>query len=223
MAAEELVAMSIAELSAHPTLSFLPVGRVNGFSNMLRLIQSQASTLLSSESAAAAQVSHPHTAENGRDEVAVLLSGGVDSSVALRLLKEQGMKVKAYYLKIWLEDEIAHLNECPWEEDLAYAQAVADQAQVPLQALSLQKEYWQEVVAYTIAEAKQGRTPNPDIMCNSRIKFGMFYDYVGHHYDYVATGHYARAVRDPSHPHTRLMISPDRVKDQVSYKTCYLS
>jgi tRNA U34 2-thiouridine synthase MnmA/TrmU len=71
----------------------------------------------------------------------------------------------------------------------------AAQAGVPLEAVSMQKEYWAEVVAATIAEAEKGRTPNPDILCNSRIKFGMFYDQVGRHFQRVVTGHYARAVR----------------------------
>jgi hypothetical protein len=69
------------------------------------------------------------------NEVAVLLSGGVDSSVALKLLLLQGYKVRAFYLKIWLEDEVAHLNECPWEEDLGYAQSVCEQLNVPLETL----------------------------------------------------------------------------------------
>ena len=90
-----------------------------------------------------------------------------------------GYKVRAYYLKIWLEDEIAHLNECPWEEDLQYASDVCNLFHVPLEVISLQKEYWKEVVEYTLNESLQGRTPNPDIMCNSRVKFGVFYDYIG--------------------------------------------
>lgn len=78
------------------------------------------------------------------------------------------------------------------EEDLAYATAVCKQAGVPLEVVPLQKEYWDEVVSYTVREARQGRTPNPDVMCNSRVKFGMFYDHVGKHFRHVATGHYAR-------------------------------
>jgi tRNA-specific 2-thiouridylase len=90
-----------------------------------------------------------------------------------------GYKVRAYYLKIWLEDEISHLNNCPWEEDLFYATQVCNQLNVTLEIISLQKEYWSEVVQYTLNESIKGRTPNPDIMCNSRIKFGIFYDYIG--------------------------------------------
>lgn len=160
----------------------LPSGRLNGFVNMVTLVQTQLRKLVNSDSIAinsSTEDNSPSLRDSRQDEVAVLLSGGVDSSVALKLLLLQGYKVRAYYLKIWLEDEVAHLNECPWEEDLTYATQVCDQLNVPLEAISLQKEYWNEVVQYTFEEARLGRTPNPDIMCNSRIKFGMFYKYIG--------------------------------------------
>jgi tRNA-specific 2-thiouridylase len=151
------------------------------------------------------------------DEIAVLLSGGVDSSVALKLLQEQGHKVRAFYLKIWLEDEVAHLNQCPWEEDLQYAQSVCEQLNVPLETLSLQKEYWNEVVQYTIKEAENGFTPNQDIMCYCRIKFGMFYEYVGKYFPKVATGHYAQVKIDKDTGKARLIMSPDAIKDQTYF------
>ena len=95
-------------------------------------------------------------------KIALLLSGGVDSSVALRLLQEQGYSdITAYYLKIWLEDELSFLGDCPWEEDLAYARAVCEQAEVPLKVLSLQQDYYDRVVSYTVDELKKGRTPSP--------------------------------------------------------------
>ena len=80
-------------------------------------------------------------------KIAVLVSGGVDSSLALALLKEQGHDLTAFYLKIWLEDELAYLGNCPWEEDLSYAQSVCEQFNVPLSVVPLQKEYWNRVVA----------------------------------------------------------------------------
>ncbi|MBP9751376.1 MAG: tRNA 2-thiouridine(34) synthase MnmA [Candidatus Moranbacteria bacterium] len=130
-------------------------------------------------------------------KIAMLISGGVDSSVSLRLLRDSGHDITAFYLKIWLEDELAFLGECPWEDDLKYVRAVCEEAGVPLRIANLQKEYWDEVVSYVIAEAKAGRTPNPDILCNSRIKFGMFYDRFGKDFDRVATGHYAQTeLRD---------------------------
>jgi len=111
-------------------------------------------------------------------KIAVLISGGVDSSVALRLLKDEGHDLTAFYLKIWLEDELSYLGQCPWEEDLKYVRQVCKVADVPLEIVNMQKEYWDTVVRYTIDECKAGRTPNPDIFCNQRIKFGHFYEKV---------------------------------------------
>ena len=97
-------------------------------------------------------------------KIAVLLSGGVDSAVALRLLKDQGHDITAFYLKIWLEDELAFLGECPWEEDLKYVRQICEEADVPLEIMNMQRHYFDIVVNYTINEVKEGRTPNPDIM-----------------------------------------------------------
>lgn len=151
-------------------------------------------------------------------KIAVLVSGGVDSSVALRLLKEQGHQITAFYLKIWLEDELAFMGTCPWQEDLSYVQKVCDQADVPLEVVSLQKEYWDHVVTYTIAEIKNGNTPNPDVLCNSRIKFGFFCDYLAQHahtFDKIASGHYAQVY--DSNDITHLMCAPDSIKDQTYF------
>jgi len=153
-------------------------------------------------------------------KVAVLLSGGVDSSVALSLLKEQGHDITAFYLKIWLQDEFSFLGDCPWEEDLKFAREVCSQADVPLEVLSLQDEYWDTVVKYTIEEVKDGRTPNPDIFCNSLIKFGQFYDKIDSSYEKVASGHYAWV--DEAEGKFLLKRSPDPVKDQT-YFLAYLT
>jgi tRNA (5-methylaminomethyl-2-thiouridylate)-methyltransferase len=154
-------------------------------------------------------------------KIAVLLSGGVDSSVALNLLRDQGYQdITAYYLKIWLEDEMSYLGSCPWEEDLEYAEAVCQQAGVPLKIINLQREYYDRVVQYAVEELKEGRTPSPDIFCNQRIKFGAFFDKVQEDYDYVATGHYA--VIDHAPDGAVLRRSPDPVKDQT-YFLSYLS
>ncbi len=153
-------------------------------------------------------------------KIAVLLSGGVDSSVALRLLKDQGHDLTAFYLKIWLQDEFSFLGECPWEEDLKFARAVCEQAEVPLEVLPLQTEYWENVVSYTIDEIKEGRTPNPDIFCNSLIKFGQFYDKIDPSFEKVASGHYANI--EETNGKYILKTSPDPVKDQT-YFLSYLT
>ncbi|MBS4034837.1 MAG: tRNA 2-thiouridine(34) synthase MnmA [Ignavibacterium sp.] len=153
-------------------------------------------------------------------KVAVLLSGGVDSSVALRLLKEEGHNLTAFYLKIWLQDEFSFLGDCPWEEDLEFAHAVCKQANVPLEILNLQTEYWDTVVSYTIGEIKEGRTPNPDMYCNSLIKFGQFYDKIDSSFEKVASGHYAKV--ENLNGSYLLKTSPDPVKDQT-YFLAYLT
>ena len=149
-------------------------------------------------------------------KIAVLVSGGVDSTVALRILKDQGHDVTAFYLKIWLEDELSYLGgSCPWEEDLAFVRVVCEQAGVPLEVVSLQREYWDYVVGYTIAEIKAGRTPNPDILCNKQIKFGFFLDKIDASYQKVATGHYAQVENKEGI--FWLKRSPDLIKDQTYF------
>jgi tRNA (5-methylaminomethyl-2-thiouridylate)-methyltransferase len=148
-------------------------------------------------------------------KIAVLLSGGVDSSVALNLLDQEGHDCTAFYLKIWLEDELSTLGECPWEDDLRYARGVCNQANIPLKVLSLQKEYWDMIVTYAIRELKAGRTPNSDMFCNRLVKFGVFYDKIDKSYQKIASGHYARIeVLNSTHI---LKKSPDPIKDQTYF------
>lgn len=153
---------------------------------------------------------------------AVLVSGGVDSSVALlRLAEAYGADgLVAVYLKIWLEDELAFLGECPWAEDLRNAQAVCDRLGVPLEILSLQQEYHRRVVTITLEELKAGRTPSPDVLCNREIKLGAAVDLLGDRFGAFATGHHARLHRTGSELH--LMRGVDPVKDQA-YFLCQLS
>lgn len=146
---------------------------------------------------------------------AVLVSGGVDSSVALALLKEQGVDLTAFYLKIWLEDELSFLGDCPWEEDVACVKSVCEHLEIKFEIIPLQREYWQQVVSHTIAEIKAGRTPNPDILCNQRVKFGAFFDVIGSRFDKVATGHYAQVHEQDGVFH--LLRSPDEIKDQTYF------
>ncbi len=152
-------------------------------------------------------------------KVALLLSGGVDSSVALHLLKEQGHEVTAFYLKIWLEDELSFLGHCPWEDDLKYARAVCQAAEVDLEIISLQRQYHEQVVHWALDELRQGRTPSPDILCNRRVKFGVFLEKLKQHhgdtFDKVASGHYARLRhRDGA---WQLLKGVDPVKDQTYF------
>ncbi len=153
-------------------------------------------------------------------KIAVLVSGGVDSSVALTLLKEQGHDVTAFYLKIWLEDEMAYLGSCPWEEDLHYAQSVCKQLGVPLEIVPLQKEYHARVVRYTIDAVAAGLTPNPDILCNREVKFGAFMEVYDKEYgdscDMIATGHYAQ-ISHKDGGEIELRQAPDAVKDQTYF------
>lgn len=153
-------------------------------------------------------------------KVALLISGGVDSSVALKILKDQGHDVTAFYLKIWLQDEFSFLGNCPWEEDVEYVTKVCSQLGVPFNIVPMQNEYWDKVVSYTIREVESGRTPNPDIFCNAFIKFGLFYDKIDHSYERIATGHYA--ARAEINGRYALKLTPDSVKDQT-YFLSYLS
>jgi tRNA-specific 2-thiouridylase len=153
-------------------------------------------------------------------KIAVLLSGGVDSSVALSLLKNEGHEITAFYLKIWLQDDFTFLGDCPWEDDLNFVRGVCKQLNIPLEIISLQHEYWENVVTYAIGEIKEGRTPNPDIFCNSLIKFGQFYDKIDNSFEKVASGHYADVGFFDGH--FILKKSPDPVKDQT-YFLAYLT
>ncbi|PIZ73669.1 tRNA 2-thiouridine(34) synthase MnmA [Candidatus Peregrinibacteria bacterium CG_4_10_14_0_2_um_filter_43_11] len=148
-------------------------------------------------------------------KIAVLTSGGVDSSVALRLLHEQGYELTAFYLKIWLEDELQHLGDCPWAEDLSFVQKICSRIGVPLRIIPMQKEYWDRIVQYTIQESKAGCTPNPDVLCNQFIKFGAFYDQIDDSFEKVATGHYAQA--EEKEGQFFLRKAPDPIKDQTYF------
>lgn len=135
-----------------------------------------------------------------KPKVFVGLSGGVDSSVAAALLKKAGYDVTGVFIKVWQPDFV----ECQWKDDRLDAMRVAAHLDIPFITLNLEKEYKREVVDYMIRGYKAGRTPNPDVMCNRRIKFGAFLDWSRERgADYVATGHYAR-VRSRSDTNLRI-------------------
>ena len=149
-------------------------------------------------------------------KIAVLLSGGVDSSLALALLsRDKSLDLKAYYLKIWLEEELAFLGDCPWESDLIYARKTCEKLDVPLEIMPLQSEYRKQIVEHALAELRRGRTPSPDIFCNQRIKFGTFYRRIEDECDKIASGHYARIDESPDGP--TLRRAPDPIKDQTYF------
>ncbi len=128
----------------------------------------------------------------------VALSGGVDSSVAALLLRDAGTPIEAAYMKNWVnEDNI--LGDCPWEQDIADARRVADQLGIPFRVVNLMEEYRDKVVAYLLDGYTRGLTPNPDVMCNREIKFGVLRQWaLDNGFSSVATGHYARRVRLPA-------------------------
>lgn len=134
-------------------------------------------------------------------KVYLMLSGGVDSSSSLAVLLEQGYELFAVYMKCWSKDQIKKLNlsqdlyDCSWEDDLIDARLVAKKLNVKFEVWDLQKEYLERVVGYMINNYKLGITPNPDIMCNSQIKFGVFLTKaLEKKADFVASGHYARVI-----------------------------
>jgi len=157
--------------------------------------------------------------------VIVGLSGGVDSSVAAYLLKEQGYEVIGLFMKNWHDDSVTISDECPWLEDSNDAMLVADKLGIPFQTVDLSVQYKERIVDYMFNEYERGRTPNPDVLCNREIKFDVFMDIAMElGADYVATGHYCRKGLVESNGETvyQLLSGVDGNKDQ-SYFLCQLS
>jgi len=157
--------------------------------------------------------------------VIVGLSGGVDSSVAAYLLKEQGYEVIGLFMKNWHDDSVTISNECPWLEDSNDAMIVAEKLGIPFQVVDLSAEYKDRIVDYMFKEYEMGRTPNPDVLCNREIKFDVFLKIaleLGA--DYVATGHYCRKGEEEINGEQvyKLLAGKDGNKDQ-SYFLCQLS
>ncbi|WP_438965314.1 tRNA 2-thiouridine(34) synthase MnmA [Flavobacterium sp.] len=157
--------------------------------------------------------------------VVVGLSGGVDSSVAAYLLKEQGYDVIGLFMKNWHDDSVTISNDCPWLEDSNDALLVAEKLGIPFQTVDLSEQYKEKIVDYMFQEYENGRTPNPDVLCNREIKFDVFMKIaleLGA--DYVATGHYCRKssfLKDGKELF-QLLVGKDNNKDQ-SYFLCQLS
>jgi tRNA-specific 2-thiouridylase len=165
-------------------------------------------------------------------QIAALVSGGVDSSVIVHQLKEAGYDPVIFYIKIGMEDRgIAGDPEsssgrndkegkggfidCPSEEDIEITSYIARKYGCKMEVVSLHEEYWDSVVSYTIDAVRRGLTPNPDIMCNKLIKFGVFEQKWGHAFDRIATGHYATTTEINNKMY--LSTAADKVKDQTYF------
>ncbi|MEZ4853689.1 tRNA 2-thiouridine(34) synthase MnmA [Flavobacterium sp.] len=157
--------------------------------------------------------------------VVVGLSGGVDSSVAAYLLKEQGYEVIGLFMKNWHDDSVTISDECPWLEDSNDALLVAEKLGIPFQTVDLSEQYKERIVDYMFNEYEQGRTPNPDVLCNREIKFDVFMKIaLSLGADFVATGHYCRkgTIEKSEKEIYQLLAGKDGNKDQ-SYFLCQLS
>lgn len=146
-------------------------------------------------------------------EIALLASGGVDSAVATHLICEQGEKPTLFYIKIGADEESEF--SCTMEEDLEMVNMLAHQYGLKVETVDLHRDYWERVVSYLIDSVKRGLTPNPDVMCNSLIKFGCFYDRVGRFFDKTITGHYATTLEKDGIKY--LATAKDPIKDQTDF------
>lgn len=144
---------------------------------------------------------------------ALLLSGGVDSSVAMLRLLERGVRPDLFYIRIGAAEE--GYADCPAEDDEIFVRILAKRYDLPLEMVDLHREYWDHVVRYLLESVRRGLTPNPDVMCNRLIKFGAFDSYTGGAYDRIATGHYA--TTETISGRLYLATAADPVKDQTDF------
>lgn len=147
------------------------------------------------------------------ETTAVLISGGVDSAVTVHRLHEQGVPMHLFYIRIGMDNDE---GDCSAEEDIEMCTLIAHKYGLPFDVVSLHQEYWDNVMEYALRTVRAGLTPNPDIMCNSIIKFGYFEERWGHEFKQTATGHYASTYIDPEGVKW-LATAVDPVKDQTDF------
>jgi len=149
-------------------------------------------------------------------KILAAMSGGVDSSVAAAVLLEQGHEVVAAYMKNWINEENI-LGDCPWQQDIEDARAVSDKLGIEFRVVNLMTDYRERVVKYLLEGYQSGITPNPDVMCNREIKFGVFLEYaLEQGFSAVATGHYAQVTHGEGGP-SRVWRGRDPNKDQTYF------
>ena len=165
------------------------------------------------------------TTNKSKIRIVVAMSGGVDSSVAAYILKKEGYDVLGIFMKNWHDTSVTLSKECPWLEDSYDAMIVAEKLAIPFQVVDLSTEYKKKIVDYMFDEYKNGKTPNPDILCNREIKFDLFLKIAMElGADYIATGHYAQIRKTKTKQKTifHLLSGKDKSKDQ-SYFLCQLN
>ncbi len=158
-------------------------------------------------------------------KVIVGLSGGVDSSVSALLLKQQGYEIIGLFMKNWHDESVTISDECPWLDDSNDAMLIAEKLGIPFQTVDLSKEYHSRIIDYMFNEYENGRTPNPDVLCNREIKFDIFLKIaLDLGADYIATGHYCQVnkINKDNKEIYRLIAGADEKKDQ-SYFLCQLN
>lgn len=145
-------------------------------------------------------------------KIAALISGGVDSAVAVRMLLDQGHDLHLFYIRISNDDG---RGDCAADEDIEMCTAIAARYHLPFDVVSLHQEYWDYVMDYALRTVRNGLTPNPDIMCNRMIKFGFFEERWGHEFEATATGHYASITQVDGLKYLSTAVDP--VKDQTDF------